>query len=105
MSIRALDAANAYANSVGRLGTTAGPEPVEGAQASGGFADFLSQTFSDAVQTTAKSEAAGAQQVTKTGDLVDVVTAVNSAEIALETMVAVRDRMVSAYQEIMRMPI
>ncbi|MES0882675.1 flagellar hook-basal body complex protein FliE [Roseibium sp. SCP14] len=40
----------------------------------------------------------------KTG-VVDVVTAVAETEVALETMVTVRDRVISAYEEIMRMPI
>lgn len=38
-------------------------------------------------------------------DVVDVVTAVAETEVALETMVAVRDRVISAYEEIMRMAI
>ncbi|MEP3301317.1 MAG: flagellar hook-basal body complex protein FliE, partial [Roseibium sp.] len=38
-------------------------------------------------------------------DVVDVVTAVAETEMALETMVSVRDRVISAYEEIMRMPI
>lgn len=38
-------------------------------------------------------------------DVVDVVTAISETEVALETMVAVRDRVISAYEEIMRMPI
>jgi flagellar hook-basal body complex protein FliE len=38
-------------------------------------------------------------------DVVDVVTAVTETEVALETMVTVRDRVISAYEEIMRMPI
>jgi len=38
-------------------------------------------------------------------ELVDVVTAVAETEVALETMVSVRDRMITAYEEIMRMPI
>ncbi len=38
-------------------------------------------------------------------DVVDVVTAVAETEVALETMVSVRDRVISAYEEIMRMPI
>jgi flagellar hook-basal body complex protein FliE len=33
-----------------------------------------------------------------------VVEAVNAAEITLQTVVAVRDRIITAYQEIMRMP-
>ena len=39
------------------------------------------------------------------GNVVDVVTAVAETEVAVETMVAVRDRVISAYEEIMRMPI
>ena len=38
-------------------------------------------------------------------NVVDVVTAVAETEVAVETMVAVRDRIISAYEEIMRMPI
>ncbi|WP_417670916.1 flagellar hook-basal body complex protein FliE [Roseibium sp.] len=38
-------------------------------------------------------------------DVVDVVTAIAETEMALETMVTVRDRVISAYEEIMRMPI
>lgn len=38
-------------------------------------------------------------------DLVDVVTAVTEAETALQTLTAVRDRMIQAYEEIMRMPV
>ena len=37
--------------------------------------------------------------------LVDVVTAISAAEVALETAIAVRNRVIEAYQEIMRMPI
>lgn len=38
-------------------------------------------------------------------DMVDVVTAVSETEVALETMVSVRDKVIAAYEEIMRMPI
>jgi flagellar hook-basal body complex protein FliE len=38
-------------------------------------------------------------------ELVDVVTAVASAQSSLETAMAVRDQVIAAYQEIMRMPI
>ena len=38
-------------------------------------------------------------------NVVDVVTAVAETELALETMVSVRDRVIAAYEEIMRMPI
>ena len=45
------------------------------------------------------------QVVQGQGSLIDVVTAISSAEASLETAMAVRDQMIQAYQEIMRMPI
>jgi len=51
------------------------------------------------------AESASAKQVAGKGDLIDVVTAIGAAETALDTMVAVRDRVVGAYSEIMRMQI
>ena len=39
------------------------------------------------------------------GNLIDVVTALSSAEASLETVISVRDQVISAYKEIMAMPI
>ena len=39
------------------------------------------------------------------GSVTDLVVAVGRAELTLQTAVAVRDRVVAAYQEVMRMPI
>ena len=38
-------------------------------------------------------------------NVVDVVTAISQTEMAMESMVTIRDRVISAYEEIMRMPI
>ncbi len=38
-------------------------------------------------------------------NIVDVVTAVSETEVAVEALVSVRDRVIAAYEEIMRMPI
>jgi flagellar hook-basal body complex protein FliE len=46
-----------------------------------------------------------AQQAAGKAELMDVVTAISSAEASLDTVMAVRDQVISAYQEIMRMPI
>jgi flagellar hook-basal body complex protein FliE len=51
------------------------------------------------------AEKASAMQVAGKGDLIDVVTAIGAAEMALDTVVAVRDRVVGAYTDIMRMQI
>ena len=52
-----------------------------------------------------EAEVKAAGLVQGKGDLVDVVTAVNSAEMTLETVVAIRDKVIAAYQDILRMPI
>ncbi|MFC3673932.1 flagellar hook-basal body complex protein FliE [Ferrovibrio xuzhouensis] len=73
--------------------------------AAGGFGDMLRTALQDSVDAAKKSEQMSAQAVAGKADVTDVVTAVNNAEMALDTVVAVRDRVISAYQEIMRMPI
>ena len=70
------------------------------------FADILEATVGRTKDAGRKSDtmamrAAGGQPT----DLVEVVTAVAESEAALESLVAVRDRVVAAYEEIMRMPI
>jgi flagellar hook-basal body complex protein FliE len=37
--------------------------------------------------------------------MIDVVTAVAESEVAIDTLVSVRDKVISAYEEIMKMPI
>ena len=68
------------------------------------FGDLLEQVLSDAVDAGRKSETQATQAVAGGSNLQQVVEAVNSAELTLQTVVAVRDRIIGAYQEIMRMP-
>ncbi len=69
------------------------------------FAQVLSRTVGDMVQTSHTAERAMAAHTAGKAELVDVVTAVASAQSSLETVMAVRDQVISAYQEILRMPI
>jgi flagellar hook-basal body complex protein FliE len=108
MSIQSLDALAAYGASQARVKPTLAGDAATslGAVAPArGFGDILSQAIGSTVSATKNAESASFGAVSKTTDLVDVVSAVNGAELALETVVAVRDRMISAYQEVMRMPI
>lgn len=70
-----------------------------------GFSDFLSGAIKDSIGTIRQGEQAATQQVQGKANLVDVVQSVNAAEITLDTVVAVRDKVVAAYQSIMNMPI
>ena len=69
------------------------------------FGQLLAQTVTDAVDASKASETVSIQAAAGQVDLQDVVEAVNAAEISLQTVVSVRDRVISAYQEVMRMPI
>ena len=100
MSLAALDAARAYGRVVGPS-----PAPTTGNAGNTGFADLLGSLVTETAGALRTAETASAKQVAGSGDLVDVVTAIGAAETALDTMVAVRDRVVSAYQDIMRMQI
>jgi flagellar hook-basal body complex protein FliE len=74
--------------------------PAEGPS----FADFLKQAGTDAVQALKASEQTSINGLAGKADLSDIVTAVSQAEATLQTVVAVRDRVIQAYQDIMRMP-
>jgi flagellar hook-basal body complex protein FliE len=71
----------------------------------GDFAKMLAQQVQGVVDAGKVAETQSMQMVNGKADMVDVVTAMSQAEIAMETMVMVRDRVISAYEEIMRMPI
>lgn len=103
MSIGALDAVRAYGRALGPSAASGGTEAPGTGGAS--FGDLVGSMVSEAGAAMRTAEAASARQVAGTADLVDVVTAIGAAETALDTMVAVRDRVVSAYQDIMRMQI
>jgi flagellar hook-basal body complex protein FliE len=82
-------------------GSTAAAGAVSG---DGSFANVLSGALHNAVQTIQTGEQMAAKQVAGQADIVDVVNAVNSAELTLDTVVAVRDKVIAAYQSIMQMP-
>lgn len=108
MSISALDAVTAYGGDLGRIspagkGGLSGPGVMP--EQEGSFGDMVSGLFTDTVGKLQAAEQASIRQVAGKGDLIDVVTAIGAAETALDTVVAVRDRVISAYGEIMRMQI
>lgn len=103
--ITALAAAKAYASTQQTAGVDPGAAAVAGGGTGGGFGEILKATMGDAVSASRNAEAQMAAQVQGKAELVDVVTAISAAEASLETVMAVRDQVISAYQEIIRMPI
>lgn len=83
-----------------------GQQFAQKAEQNGDFTSILNALASNVAQTGAKADAMAAQAAAGLKpDVVNVVTAVAESEAALETLVAVRDRVVQAYDDIMRMPI
>ena len=77
-----------------------------GAEAGGGdFAATLQRAVEGAVDLGHAADTASNNALLGDGGITDVVLAVSRAEMALQTAVALRDRVVSAYQDVMRMPI
>lgn len=103
--INPMDVAKAYASAQKALGAGDAMPNLGGASPVGGFGDILRATMGDAVQASKHAEGQMAAQVAGKAELVDVVTAISAAEASLETVLAVRDQVITAYQEIMRMPI
>lgn len=108
-----LAAIRAYAAIAQQAGSAGASNPAEqaaqaGAAGAAGAPDFAGMVR-DAVGSVEASvknaESLTTSAATGQAELVDVVTAVAAAEVQLETVIAVRDQVIRAYQEIMRMPI
>ncbi len=104
MSTITTNAIAAYNKAAG-IADIPGAGGEEGAKKAGDFASLVQDALSNAVQTGKAAEVTSAKNLAGKGELVDVVTALTAAETTLDTIVAVRDRVIQAYQEISRMPI
>jgi flagellar hook-basal body complex protein FliE len=100
-------AVNAYRQAAKSMESGGIPKPISpmGGQDENAFSSMVSDSLKSAVQTGREAEELSLKQISGEADLKDVVTAVANAEHTLETVVAVRDKVLTAYQEILRMPI
>jgi flagellar hook-basal body complex protein FliE len=96
-------AAKAYAN----LARIADVGSAAKSQGSGGqnFASMLKDAVGSVVEAGHKSDSQTIALASGKANVVDVVTAVAETELAVGTLVSVRDRVIQSYEEIMRMPI
>lgn len=103
MSVNVANAVTAYARQAKSLAGE-GADP-RSADPGGSFADLVSNSVKSSIETGRQSEVLSAKAVAGTAELNDVIIAVTNAEVTLQTALAIRDRMIQAYQEIVRMPI
>jgi flagellar hook-basal body complex protein FliE len=100
MAINLTSALQAYANAGRSIGPGMAPR-----NQGGGFADLVRQTAGETQEVLQKAEHETLRASVGKADIGEVVTAVANAEATLQTVAALRDRVVAAYQEILRMPI
>jgi flagellar hook-basal body complex protein FliE len=96
MDVRTSFAAQTYA----QARSAAAPQPQPGG-AGAGFAKLAG----DFAQTLAQGEQTARAAMTGGADPHALVQALAASELAVETAVTVRDKVVEAYQEILRMPV
>ena len=108
MNINTLAGNNAYnfANKLASSADGTGSASSTGSTGGiGGFGDLISSGLNNALSNVKAGEQASMDAISGKASLTDVVSAVNSADIALKSVVAIRDKVINAYQDILKMPI
>lgn len=100
MAIDPVSAARAYQQAA-RGAASGGLEGGDGMD----FGGLVQEAIRAAGQSSQAAETQAMNVAAGRGDIVDVVTAIAAAETQLQTVIAVRDQVITAYQEILRMPI
>ena len=114
-----ISAANAYATLARVLDTGGSGSPFanlaklrdgagvgSGSEAGGpSFSAVLKDALGSVAEAGRKSDAQTVAMASGKANVMDVVTAVAETDVAVSTLVSVRDRVIQSYEDIMRMPI
>jgi flagellar hook-basal body complex protein FliE len=101
----AIQAYNNAAKSFGSGAVTDADSAVSTGAGGSNFASMLKEGVDSAISAGHKGEEMSKQAIAGKADVRDVVAAVNNAEMTLQTVVAVRDKVIGAYNDILKMPI
>jgi flagellar hook-basal body complex protein FliE len=105
MAVDFSTAVNAYRKAADAVGTGKPSAPAASESSEGSFASLVTDSLKGAVNESRQAETLSMKQIAGEADLKDVIAAVANAEQTLETVVAVRDKVLAAYQDILKMPI
>jgi flagellar hook-basal body complex protein FliE len=99
-------AANAY-SALARMMETGGAEKAgpTGGGAGPSFSAVLKDAVGSVLDAGKKSDAQTMAMTSGKANVMDVVTAVAETDVAVSTLVSVRDRVIQSYEDIMKMPI
>jgi flagellar hook-basal body complex protein FliE len=96
-------AANAYASAAKILDTSGAAKAADTGGLS--FSDVLKDAVGGVLDTGRKSDAQTVAMASGKANVMDVVTAVAETDVAVSTLVSVRDKVIAAYEDIMKMTI
>ncbi|MFT9447941.1 flagellar hook-basal body complex protein FliE [Gluconobacter japonicus] len=96
---------SAYAQSLQNSLQTSVTDDVPDGTSGNDFGSVMSQAVKSVIATGHDAEAQSAVGLNGGGDMTQIVTAVSNAQLALQTSTVIRDRMVQAYQDVMKMTI
>jgi flagellar hook-basal body complex protein FliE len=96
-------AANAYASAARMLDTGGAGKAGETGGLS--FGDVLKEAVGGVLDSGRKSDAQTVAMASGKANIMDVVTAVAETDVAVSTLVSVRDKVIAAYEDIMKMAI
>jgi len=105
MSVNSLSAANAYRNQLKMQQDMPQSTGNDASSPSASFSNLLKGAAEQAINSQYGSEGLQMQSLTGKVELSNLVTAVANAELSLQTVVAVRDKVINAYQDIIKMTI
>jgi flagellar hook-basal body complex protein FliE len=96
-------AAKAYAAIQAQAASLGGGAPVANTAGADGhsFGEILKSAMTDAVSNSRLAEKQMVANIQGKADLVDVATAISSAQASLQTVLAVRDQVIAAYQQVL----
>jgi flagellar hook-basal body complex protein FliE len=98
----ALTGANAVASTAS---STPSNTKAAGQGGGGSFADALKGLVDSVDENASQANDAVVGMLNKTGDVHDAMIALQRAEMSLQLTVQIRNKIVQAYQDIMRMPV
>jgi flagellar hook-basal body complex protein FliE len=98
-------AANAYANLARILDTGGAGKTASEASGAPSFGDLLKGAIGDVMDGGRKSDAQTVAMAAGKANVMDVVTAVAETDVKVSTLVSVRDKVIQAYEDIMKMSI
>ena len=106
MALNSITGAGAYSAIANLVGSPAADAKAAALEQGGSeFGNIVDSVLANVTKSGKAMEAQAVNLSNGNADVLDLVTAVAETELAVESLVTIRDRVISAYQDILNMPI